>query len=64
MVKNTVTYINKGNESLLLLLPIEIALHLGIENKDRLEYSIENGKLVIIKSERLEKDSSTEAEGD
>lgn len=54
MKKSNLIYFKKGQESLLFLLPIEVATELTIENHDLVEYAYINGALVIRKSESSE----------
>jgi hypothetical protein len=48
----------KGNESLLFVMPIEIANELKIQSHEMLKYEIQNGQLVIEKVKGSENDHS------
>jgi len=48
----------KGNESLLLVMPIEIANELKIQSHEMLKFEIQNGQLIIEKVKRSENDPS------
>ncbi len=39
----------KGNESLLLVLPVEVSNHLNIENHESLKFEVKNREIVIKK---------------
>jgi hypothetical protein len=44
----------EGDQSLLLVLPKEVAAKMGIANQDWLRYEVKNGELVITKTKEGE----------